>query len=143
LQLAPAGADPARLNLDPPVGNASGFAADAVLARSGICGPAGPAGRVRVTIRSRPDGDAVICETAGGTPTVVADLSPRRARFSYSTDGVRWSDRWSPPEPAFDRNRPLREQAIYIRLASEDGLVDVVGRASSGPAWLYPPPPVK
>jgi type II secretory pathway pseudopilin PulG len=141
LQLAPAGADPARLKLAPPSGFARGFAANAVLARPGVCGPTGPAGRLVVAIQSRPDGDVVVCQAGGAPAVVVADLTPRRARFSYSADGAAWSDRWRAPEPSFDRNAAPREQAVYIRLASDDGVVDVVGRASSGPPWLYPPPP--
>src|SRR5579862_5512499 len=61
LALPPAGADPKTLRLDPFVGWADGFQADAVLTRPGLCGPAGPAGLVRVGIDRRPDGDLVAC----------------------------------------------------------------------------------
>jgi hypothetical protein len=140
LRLAPGGVDPQTLKLAPFAGDARGFAADAVLARPGLCGPAGPAGRLRVAIETRPDGDVVTCQAGAAPAVLVADLAPRRARFAYSLDGVRWSDRWSPPPP-FDPKAPPVEQALYIRLASDDGQVEVVGRASSGPPWLYPKPP--
>ena len=70
---------------------------------------------------------------------MVADLRPRRVRFSYSADGVAWRDDWSPPP--VDRRHPLAEQSVFIRLASDDGRVEWVDRATSGPPWLYPQPP--
>jgi prepilin-type N-terminal cleavage/methylation domain-containing protein len=143
LRLAPGGADPQALKLLPLVGDARGFAADAVLARPGLCGPAGPVGRLRVAIESRPDGDEVTCQAGSAPVAVVADLAPRRARFAYSPDGTHWSDRWTSPPPATDPKAEPVEQALYVRLASEDGQVDIVARASSGPPWLYPKPPVK
>ncbi len=139
LVLAPAGADPAAMKLDPFVGAASGFQADAILTRSGLCGPAGPAGQLKVAIDEQPGGDLVTCQARGQTVIVVADLRPRRVRFSYSADGVAWRDDWSPP-PA-DRRQPLAEQSVFIRLASDDGRVEWVDRATSGPPWLYPQPP--
>jgi hypothetical protein len=75
---------------------------------------------------------------------MVADLTPRRGRFAYSADGAHWSDRPpAPPAPSFDPDAQPTEQAIFIRLSSEDGQVEVVGRASSGPPWLYPKPAPK
>jgi hypothetical protein len=143
LRLAPAGIEPATLHIAPFVGDAHGFVADAVLARAGPCGAAGPTGRLRVAIESRPDGDVVTCQAGAGAPIVAADLSPRRVRFSYSADGAAWKDAPPPAPPlALGPDHVVRpaEQALYIRLASDDGAVDVVGRATSGPGWLYPRP---
>jgi len=144
LRLAPAGIDPAALHIAPIADDPHGFVADAVLGRAGPCGAAGPTGRLRVAIESRPGGDVVTCQAGASAPIVAADLSPRRVRFSYSADGSAWRDAWSPPAPppasGPDHVVHPTEQALYIRLASDDGAVDVVGRATSGPGWLYPRP---
>jgi prepilin-type N-terminal cleavage/methylation domain-containing protein len=139
LELAPARRDPAKVKLAPFAGDARGFTADAVLARPGPCGPAGPAGRLRVAIERYGDGDEVICQAGAAAPVMVADLRPRHARFAYSLDGAHWSDGYASPT-SFDPKADPAEQALFIRLASDDGLVDIVGRASSGPPWLYPAP---
>jgi hypothetical protein len=139
LQLPPARVDPAKVKLAPFAGDDRGFAADAVLARPGLCGPAGPTGRLRVAIETHADGDEVTCQAGVAAPVMVADLRPRRARFSYSSDGAHWSDSLAPPT-SFDPKAEPVELSLYIRLASDDGVVDVVGRASSGPPWLYPKP---
>lgn len=136
LALPPAGVDPAKLKLDPFVGDTHGFAADAVLTRPGLCGPAGPAGRLRVAIDPQAGGDLVTCRARGQAPIVVADLRPRRARFAYSADGVAWSDAWSPPTAGLHGGPPTA-QPVFIRLYSDDGRVEWVDRATSGPPWLY------
>lgn len=135
LVVPPSGADPAKLKLDPFVGDAHGFTADAILTRPGLCAPAGPAGRLRIAIDAQAGGDLVTCQARGQAPVVVADLRPRRVRFSYSADGAAWSEAWSPPP--IDRRRASAEQAVFIRLASDDGRVEWVDRATSGPPWLY------
>ncbi len=138
LVLAPAGADPAAMKLDPFVGGPHGFEADAILSRSGLCGPAGPAGQLKVAIDAQGGGDLVTCQARGQTAIVVADLRPRRVRFSYSADGANWRDDWSPPP--VDPHHAFVEQSVFIRLASDDGRVEWVDRATSGPPWLYPQP---
>jgi hypothetical protein len=135
LVVPPAGVDPAKLNLDPFVGDAQGFAADAVLTRPGLCGPAGPAGRLKVAIDPQAGGDLVTCQTRGQAPIVVADLRPRRARFAYSADGATWDDNWAPP-PAPLHAAPAA-QSVFIRLYSDDGRVEWIDRATSGPPWFY------
>jgi len=135
LVVPPAGVDPAKLKLDPFVGDAHGFAADAILTRPGLCGPAGPAGQLRIAIDPQPDGDLVTCQARGQTPIVVADLRPRRARFAYSADGATWADAWSPPPTA--PHAPAAALSVFIRLYSDDGRVEWVDRATSGPPWLY------
>ena len=138
LALAPAGADPMVMKVDPFVGDPRGFSADAILTRAGLCGPAGPAGRLRIAIDSQPGGDLVTCQARGGAALVVADLRPRRVRFSYSVDGDSWRDDWASPPP--DPHHALGEQSIFVRLASDDGRIEWVDRATSGPPWLYPQP---
>jgi type II secretory pathway pseudopilin PulG len=140
---APIGVDPAPSGLAPFVGDASGFQGDAVLHRAGVCGDAGPAGHLRVAIESHADGDVVSCQVGAAAPRTVADLRPRRVRFAYSTDGVRWSDGWRAPAvaraPIVGPTRPIRSPAsVFIRLASDDGRIELVERANSGPPWLFP-----
>lgn len=136
LALPPAGADPAAMKLDPFIGGPHAFTADAILTRPGLCGPAGPAGRLRIAIDPQPGGDLVTCQARGQIPLVVADLRPRRARFSYSVDGANWRDDWASPPP--DPRHALAEQPLFVRLASDDGRIEWIDRATSGPPWLYP-----
>lgn len=143
LALPPAGADPKALRLEPFVGRADGFSASAVLTRAGLCGPAGPAGLVRVSLDRRADGDLVSCQARGEPPIVIADLRPRRARFTYSVDGSNWSDRWAPPPDWAVPHHGMSAQAIFIRLASDDGRIEWIERATSGPPWLYAAPAAK
>ena len=139
LALPPAGVDPAAMKVDPFVGGPHAFTADAILTRPGLCGPAGPAGRLRIAIDEQPGGDLVTCQARDQSALVVADLRPRRARFSYSADGLDWRDDWSSPPP--DPHHVLSEQSVFVRLASDDGRIEWVDRATSGPPWLYPQPP--
>jgi type II secretory pathway pseudopilin PulG len=141
LVLPPAGADPAAMKLDPISGGPRGFEADAVLTRPGLCGPAGPAGRLSIAIDAQADGDLVTCQARGQATIVVADLRPRRVRFSYSADGSSWRDAWSQP-PIDPQHAPV-EQSVFIRLSSDDGRVEWVDRATSGPPWLYTQAPTQ
>jgi type II secretory pathway pseudopilin PulG len=142
LALPPAGADPAAMKIEPFVGGPRGFTADAILTRAGLCGAAGPAGRLRIAIDEQPGGDLVTCQARDQAPLVLADLRPRRARFSYSADGRDWRDDWTSPPP--DPHRVPSEQTVFVRVASDDGRIEWVDRATSGPPWLYPqPPPAK
>jgi hypothetical protein len=113
-----------------------------VLERAGVCGDAGPVGPIRVAIEPHEDGDVVTCQAGAGLPRVVADLRPRRVRFAYSTDGAQWRDGWRAPAVArtsIGAARPARSPtSVFIRLASDDGRIEVVERASSGPPWLFP-----
>jgi hypothetical protein len=140
---APIGVDPAPFGLAPFLGDASGFQGDAVLDRVGVCGDAGPVGHIRVAIESHADGDVVSCQVGASAPRLVADLRPRRVRFAYSADGVQWRDGWRAPAiakallvgPAPQIRSPA---SVFIRLASDDGRIELVERASSGPPWLFP-----
>jgi hypothetical protein len=144
LTLSPIGVDPAQLGLAPFFGDAAGFQGEVVLDRAGPCGEAGPVGRLRVAIDARPDGDIVTCQSAAGPAQLLADLRPRRARFAYSIDGVLWRERWRAPavNPTVATAGPVRPAAapvsLFIRLASDDGRIELVERASSGPVWLFP-----
>ena len=80
----------------------------------------------------------VACQTDGGPAVVLADLRPRRARFSYSGDGARWRDAWRATPDLMDRVRAPREQDVYVRLATDDGRIEVIERATSGRPDLAP-----
>ena len=121
-------------------GGPEGFRGDAVLARATPCAAAGRAEDLRVAIRSGAEGDTVVCWTAAGAEAVLMELAPRRARFAYSTDGLNWQDRWSPGEIAGPTGVP-HAQTLLIRLATRDGQVEILDRASSGRPALSPARP--
>jgi hypothetical protein len=146
LTLTPTGVDPTALGLTPFNGDAAGFEGDAVLDRAGVCGEAGPVGRVRVAIHADADGDILTCQAGAGATKLLADLRPRHVRFAYSADGAQWSDTWSAPVPSTAAMagpvRPPRSPvSLFVRLSSDDGRFELVERASSGPAWLFPEGP--
>ena len=139
LVLPPTGVDPQALGLVAFAGDERGFRGDAVLDRAGLCGPAGPAGALSVAIEPHPDGDLVTCRAGAAAPAVVADFRPRRVRFADTRDGSAWSDTWTPPLAPPVGVKPERAaQLVFIRLASDDGRIDIVEQATSGPSWLYP-----
>jgi len=137
LLLPPSTVDPRAVGMQPFLGDARGFQADVLLDRPGLCAAAGPAGRLSVAIEAGADGDVVTCAGPTSARVIVADLRPRRARFAYSADGIAWSDQWS-TQPAWSgvRREPA-ERALYVRLASDDGRIDIVERAESGPPSLF------
>jgi hypothetical protein len=83
-------------------------------------------------------GDVVTCQADGGAVTQLTDLRPRRARFSYSDDGLTWRDGWRDAPDLMARAQAPRERAVYVRLATDDGRIEVLERASSGRPGLYP-----
>ncbi len=116
-----------------------GFVGDAVLGRSTPCAARGPAHDLKVEIQAGRGGDQVVCQVGDGVKVKLFDLRPRHARFAYSPDGVRWSDRWSSPSAgaggSVERKRP---RSLYVMLATDDGAFEVVDRADSGRPSLYP-----
>ena len=141
LVLAPSGIDPASVGAAVFAGDERGFSAGAVLARAGVCAGAGPAGMLHVALASDSGGDVVTCQAGAGPKVTVADLRPRRGRFAYSVDGRVWSERWSPPPSwAAAGVHPVTQQRLFVRLLSDDGHIEVIERAGSGPPLLYPPP---
>ena len=123
------------------VGGARGFSGPAVLTFATPCAGSGPLARVTITLVGDGKGDVVTCQADGGPATALIDLRPRRARFSYSDDGLRWRDAWrDAPELTAGIQNP-RERAVYVRLATDDGRIEVVERATSGRPALQPVPP--
>jgi len=122
----------ARSETSEPSGTPRGFGGPAVLATATPCAGSGPAARVAVSLVGDAAGDVVACRSDDGPTVVLADLRPRRARFSYSEDGVRWRESWRPRPDLMSRVRVPREQGVYVRLATDDGQVEVIERATSG-----------
>ncbi|TCS10469.1 type II secretion system protein [Caulobacter sp. BK020] len=108
------------------------FGGPAVLATATPCAGSGPAAWVEVSLVGEADGDVITCRADDGPAVVLADLRPRRARFSYSEDGERWRDSWRATPRLMDRALAPREQGVYVRLATDDGRVEVIERATSG-----------
>jgi type II secretory pathway pseudopilin PulG len=137
LVLPPDAVDPQALGMQPFSGDARSFQADFLLDRPGLCAAAGPAGRLRVAIEPQADGDIVTCGAPASPKVIVADLRPRRARFAYSVDGVAWSDQWSTRPTWSGLRHDPAARVLYVRLASDDGRIDIVERAASGPPFLF------
>lgn len=129
-----------------PAGTSRGFVGPAILATATPCAPSGPSARIVVSLIGDARGDVVACQADGGPTVVLADLRPRRARFSFSEDGVRWRESWRATPDLLDRARPARERGVYVRLATDDGRIEVIERATSGrpgrtPAAVAPSAP--
>jgi prepilin-type N-terminal cleavage/methylation domain-containing protein len=113
-------------------GTPRGFVGPAILATATPCASSGPSARIVVSLIGDAKGDVVACQADNGPTVVLADLRPRRARFSFSEDGVRWRESWRATPDLLDRTRPPREQGVYVRLATDDGRIEVIERAASG-----------
>jgi prepilin-type N-terminal cleavage/methylation domain-containing protein len=131
LTIPPAGSE-TRHDAVEGAGAPRGFSGPAVLATATPCAGSGPSERIAVFLVNSAGGDVVACQADGGPAVVLADLRPRRARFSYSEDGVRWRDAWRATPDLIDRARIPRERGVYVRLATDDGRLEVIERASSG-----------
>lgn len=117
------------------------FGGPAVLATATPCARSGPAARVAVSLVGDAGGDMITCRADDGPAAVLADLRPRRARFSYSEDGVRWRESWRATPDLIDRARSPRERGVYVRLATDDGQIEVIERATSGRPYSAPAAP--
>jgi len=108
------------------------FGGPAVLAAATPCAGSGPSAWIEISLVGEAEGDRVTCRADNGPAVVLADLRPHRARFSYSEDGVRWRESWRATPRLVDRARAPREQGVYVRLAADDGKVEVIEHATSG-----------
>jgi len=131
LVIPPAG-PMARADASDASGTPREFGGPAVLATATPCARSGPAARVTVSLVGDAGGDVITCRADEGPAAVLADLRPRRARFSYSEDGARWRESWRATPDLMDRARSPRERGVYVRLATDDGQVEVIERATSG-----------
>jgi len=131
LVIPPAGAE-AQTAVGDAAGTPRGFAGPAILATATPCAASGPSARIVVSLIGDANGDVVACQADNGPTVVLADLRPRRARFSFSEDGLRWRESWRVTPDLLDRARPAREQGVYVRLATDDGRIEVIERAASG-----------
>lgn len=117
-------------------GTSRRFGGPAVLATATPCAGSGPSAWIEVSLVGEAGGDVVTCRADDGPAVVLADLRPRQARFSYSEDGVRWRDSWRAAPRLMDRTLAPRAQGVYVRLATDDGKIEVIERATSG--WPDP-----
>lgn len=140
LTIAPAGSGAPARNSEV-VGDARGFSGPAVLAAATPCAGSGPLERVTITLVGDASGDVVTCQADVGPATPLVDLRPRRARFSYSDDGLRWREAWRDAPGLTSGTQSPRERTVYVRLATDDGRIEVVERATSGRPDLRPAPP--
>lgn len=144
LVLAPKNGSPETFRVKPVTGAATALEADAVLARGGACAPAGPARDLRLQIVEGVADDRpqwrLQCAVGQREPVTVLS-SPSALAFSYSEDGVAWSDVWTNDVDiaiADDGTLPLlTEQRLFVRLTNADGAIEVVGMARSGRPALY------
>jgi hypothetical protein len=121
------------------VGGPDGFRADVITETATPCAAAGPARNLRLDLVRGQGGTILTCRVGDGAPTVLLDLGARRAAFSYSLDGEVWADRWTERGAApLTGSAAPRERRLFVRLASEDGAVEITGRASSDRPELQP-----
>ncbi|WP_191554906.1 prepilin-type N-terminal cleavage/methylation domain-containing protein [Brevundimonas aurantiaca] len=120
----------------PIVGRADRLDVDVVTERATGCAPAGFAGRISLIIERTPETFTLVCE-ALGRRAVLATGSDAAAKFSYSQDGVRWSDEYmSAAAPSFSSDRSLRSVSLFVRFTG--GGMDMVETATSGrpESWI-------
>ncbi|MEI9964247.1 MAG: hypothetical protein WDM92_05685 [Caulobacteraceae bacterium] len=133
---AEAGPDTSRAGF---IGEARGFRADALLDVATPCAAAGPVDGLQVELVQTDRGALLACHVGEGARTTLLDLGARRVSFSYSLDGQVWTDRWAEPEAAAQIGTATpHERRLFVRLASEDGSVEITGRASSDRPDLQP-----
>ena len=123
------------------MGDARTLRGPAMLAAATPCAGSGPQARVTLTLVGDAAGDVLTCQADGGSAIPLTDLRPRRARFSYSEDGLRWSDAWRDAPDLMARPAAPRARSVYVRLATDDGAIEVVERATSGRPDLQPAAP--
>jgi hypothetical protein len=120
-------------------GDAAGFRTDAMLDVATPCAPSGPASDLSVEIVRSGSGSLLTCRVGQGPTAVLLDLGAHSAGFSYSLDGQVWSDRWAEPPGSTPVGMATpHERRLYVRLASDDGAVEITGRASSDRPDLQP-----
>lgn len=108
-------------------GSATALQGPAVLARGGVCAPAGPVAVLRVEIQRTAAGDRVVCRAGGRTALLMETKA--RAVFAYSEDGRRWTSAWtdrSPIGPVAAPAERQRSRRLMVRLMTLDGRLDVV-----------------
>jgi hypothetical protein len=105
--------------------------------RTTACGPAGQGGRLTLALTASAGHTVLSCQLDDADPITLLDLGPRQARFQYSEDGVNWVDEWvvEAGQPVAASAEPSAElRRVYVRLASDDGLADLVALTTSGRA---------
>lgn len=102
-------------------GDARGLLATVDLERPTLCAGAGPAHTLELRLVSRGNAENLTCGHTRGEPEVLLELGATRGRFSYSADGRVWRSQL--------RDVPA-EGALYLRLSTDDGVIDIVEQAA-------------
>jgi hypothetical protein len=105
--------------------------------RTTACGAAGEAGRLTLALTTSAGHTVLSCQVEDGDPVTLLDLGVHQVRFQYSEDGANWVDEWiveagQPVQAAAEPSAELRR--VYVRLASDDGVADLVALTTSGRA---------
>ncbi len=120
----------------PLIATADRIEADMVMERATQCAPQGWAGRL--TLALEPEGGRVALRCiVGGRVRTLMTLSNPESAFSYSTDGVSWSEGFVNIADASSTRELPRSKRVWVRL-SGDPQVDIVEMATSGrpEAWV-------
>ena len=120
-------------------GAADSVAGYVIAARDNPCVPVGGEGRITLTFSPVTAGTAqhtlVQCQLNTEDPVTVATLNWPDAVFSFSEDGLTWTDSWQVVrgQNVDAAATPDAEQRrVYIRIASADGAHQIVALTQSG-----------
>lgn len=118
-------------------GQSEQLSAYVIATRDTPCLPVGGQGRLTLSITVEGGRTQIACQLGDEDPVTLANLSWPDAAFSYSEDGVEWTDTWTVTrgETVDQSAVPDAElRKVYVRLASSDGANQLIGLASSGRA---------
>jgi hypothetical protein len=124
-------------------GDALHFQAGEIAGRSTPCSSQGPSGLIEFFLVGGPQAE-LQCQVAGGAKVRLMAFKDHPAKFSYSLDGLNWTETVQ-IDPGLvktaDLNaRPLTGfgRTLFIKVASDDGSVLIVERASTGRPVPHP-----
>jgi hypothetical protein len=106
-----------------------------VATRDNPCLPVGGEGRITLSFKHDHDRTLLMCQVNGEDPVVLGNFGWPDAAFSYSEDGTTWTDNWQVIRgQTVDNaiNPSSEEREVYVRIASRDGVNQVVELVQSG-----------
>ena len=118
-------------------GDATTLSSQWLAKRTTACGPAGQAGRLTLALTTNANHTILTCQADDAEPVTLLDLGVHQVSFQYSEDGTNWVEAWTveagqPVEASADPSAELRR--VYVRLASDDGVADLIALTTSGRA---------